>query len=164
MILEVELAGGWAVHLNGFENLREAVSQTCPACPSSLENHSCATATRNQRSDPDTTQRQTRCDMLARRTGGCSGSLSRGTGQIARLHQMRCPRYWAELSWEERSRRTHLDCLGHDLEFPAQAHVREIVPPRQTATRLTIEDWRGAYLWTAMVTAKDDDVVCCHDG
>lgn len=30
MILEVELARGWAVHLNGFENLREAVSQTCP--------------------------------------------------------------------------------------------------------------------------------------
>lgn len=26
------------------------------------------------------------------------------------------------------------------------------------------EDWGRAYLWTAMVTAKDDDVVCRHDG
>lgn len=30
MILKVELARRRAVHLNGFENLREAPSQTCP--------------------------------------------------------------------------------------------------------------------------------------
>jgi hypothetical protein len=41
--------------------------------------------------------------------------------------------------------------------------VREIVPPRQTATRLAMNGWGGAYLWTAMVPARDDDVVCRHD-
>lgn len=107
MILKVELARRRAVHLNGFENLREAVSQTYPGRSGFLDKRLVCHRRWQPPTRPDTTHRETRCNMLGREDVGVGIFVAWGRADGTITPDAMSPMLgWVELGGKHLVRRT----------------------------------------------------------